>query len=111
MGETEKAKNSPPAETEKAGGAASHEKYSLDLILDVPLEIRVELGQVKMIVDDLLQLGQGSIIDLKRPVDSQLDIYIGEKLIAKGEVVVVEEKFGIRVTDIISPAERVKSLG
>jgi flagellar motor switch protein FliN/FliY len=72
--------------------------------------MRVELGQVKMLVNDLLQLGQGSIIDLKKPVGEQLDIFVGNKLVARGEVVVVDEKFGIRVTDIISPAERVQSL-
>lgn len=86
-------------------------QYDLELILDIPLAVRAELGQVKMQVNDLLQLGQGSIIELDKPVNAQLDIFVGNKLIAKGEVVVVDEKFGIRVTDIISPTERVKSLG
>lgn len=85
--------------------------YDLDLILDIPLEVRAELGQVKMLVNDLLQLGQGSIIELDKPVNDLLDIYISNKLIARGEVVVVDEKFGIRVTDIVSPTERIKSLG
>jgi flagellar motor switch protein FliN/FliY len=89
----------------------SSRRYDLDLILDIPLQVRAELGTVKMQVNDLLQLGQGSIIELDKPVNALLDIFVSNKLVAKGEVVVVDEKFGIRVTDIISPTERVKSLG
>lgn len=111
MGETINAKGQILPEEEKARGVPSQNHYDLDLILDIPLEVRVELGQVKMLVSDLLQLGQGSVIDLKKPVGEQLDIYIGDKLIARGEVVVADEKLGIRVTDIVSPAERVRSLG
>jgi flagellar motor switch protein FliN/FliY len=88
-----------------------HEKCDLDLILDIPLDVTVELGRVKMLVDDVLQLGQGSIIELDKPVGERLEIYISDKLIARGEVVVANEKFGIRVTDIVSPVERVESLG
>lgn len=84
--------------------------YDYDLILDIPLQIRAELGQAKMLVNDLLQLGQGSIVELNKKVGDQLDIYISDKLVAKGEVVVVDEKFGIRLTDIVSPSERVKTL-
>jgi flagellar motor switch protein FliN len=94
---------------DNAGGGESG--YDLDLILDIPLQVRAELGQVKMLVNDLLQLGQGSIIELDKSVNDLLDIYISNKLIARGEVVVVDEKFGIRVTDIISPSERIQSLG
>ena len=89
----------------------SDEKYDMDFILDIPLEVSVELGQVKMIVNDLLQLGQGSIIELGKPVGESLEIFVNNKLIARGEVVVLDEKMGVRVTDIISPMERVKSLG
>jgi flagellar motor switch protein FliN/FliY len=88
-----------------------NEKYDLDLILDIPLEVSAELGKVKMLVNDLLQLGQGSIIPLDKPVGERLEIYVSDKLVARGEVVVADEKFGIRVTDIVSPAERIKSLG
>jgi flagellar motor switch protein FliN/FliY len=111
MGETASVKSQDPAEEEKAKPSTSKNRYDLDLILDISLDVRVELGQVKMMVSDLLQLGQGSVIDLKKPVGEQLDIYIGDKLIARGEVVVADEKLGIRVTDIVSPAERVRSLG
>jgi flagellar motor switch protein FliN len=85
--------------------------YDFDLILDIPLEVRVELGRANMLVNDLLQLGQGSIFELDKKVGDQIDIYVSDKLLARGEVVVVEEKFGIRLTDIISPDERVKTLG
>lgn len=110
MGETASVKNQKPPEEEKEKASSAQGRYDLELILDIPLDVRVELGQVKMLVTDLLQLGQGSVIDLKKPVGEQLDIYIGDKLIARGEVVVADEKLGIRVTDIVSPAERVRSL-
>ena len=87
------------------------EGYDIDLILDIPLDVSVELGRVKMLVNDLLQLAQGSTIELNKAVGDPLEIYIHNKLIARGEVVVMDEQFGIRVTDIISPHERVKSLG
>jgi len=99
------------AETLKVDESGHKEKYDLDLILDIPLDVSVELGKVKVLVNDLLQLGQGSIIELNKPVGESLEVYINNKLIARGEVVVVDEKFGIRVTDITSPLERVKSLG
>ena len=91
-------------------GSTQNEKCDLDLILDIPLDITVELGKVKMPINELLQLGQGSIIELTKSVGEALDIYINQKLIAKGEVVILDEKFGIRVADIINPDERVKSL-
>ncbi len=82
----------------------------LDFILDIPLEVSVELGRTQMLVNDLIQLARGSIIELSKLADEPMDIYVNRKLFARGEVVVVNEKFGIRLTDIISPAERVKSL-
>ncbi len=85
-------------------------KNELDFILDIPLQLSVELGKTKMLVNDLLQLGQGSIIELNKMSGEPLEVYINGKLIAKGEVVVVNEKFGIRLTDIITPMDRVKSL-
>jgi len=87
------------------------EAKDLDFILDIPLEISVELGRTNMLVNDLLQLARGSIIELSKLAEEPMDIYINRKLFARGEVVVVNEKFGIRLTDIVSPAERVKSLG
>ena len=86
------------------------EKKSLDLILDIPLTVTVELGRNKMLINDLLQLGQGSVIELKKLVGEPLEVLVNQKLVARGETVVVNEKFGIRLTDIVSPMERVKSL-
>lgn len=83
----------------------------LDFLLDIPLEISVELGRTKILINDLLQLGQGSVIELTKLAGEPLEILINHKLIARGEAVVVNEKFGVRITDIISPMERVKQLG
>jgi flagellar motor switch protein FliN/FliY len=94
-----------------SGESPSNGKCDLDMILDIPLNVTVELGKVKMPVNELLQLGQGSIIELSKQVGEPLDIYVNNKLVAKGEVVILDEKFGIRVADIINPTERVKSLG
>ncbi len=91
-------------------GGGTESQYGLDLILDINLNVSVELGKVKMPVKDLLQLGQGSIVELAKSVGEPLDIYVNNTLIAKGEVVILDEKFGIRVADIINPVERVKSL-
>ena len=82
----------------------------LDFILDIPLALSVELGRTRMLVNDLLHLGQGSIVELNKLAGEPLEILINNKLVARGEVVVVNEKFGVRLTDIISPIERVKSL-
>ena len=92
------------------GKSCNNGKCDMDLILDIPLDVTVELGKVKMLVNELLQLGQGSVIELSKQVGEPLDIYVNKKLVAKGEVVILDEKFGIRVSDIINPAERVKSL-
>jgi len=91
--------------------ARGKEISNLDFILDIPLEVTVELGRAKILISDLLQLGQGSVIELTKIASEPLEIYVNQKLIARGEVVVVNEKIGIRMTDIISPAERVKQLG
>jgi len=97
-------------EPSKENEPGQKEEYDINFILDIPLDVSVELGKVKMLVDDLLQLGQGSIVDLNKPAGDPLDIYVNGKLVARGEVVVVDEKYGIRVTDIATPVERVKSL-
>ena len=83
---------------------------NLDLILDIPLTVTVELGRSKMLINDLLQLGQGSVIELTKLAGEPLEVLVNQKLVARGEVVVVNEKFGVRLTDIVSPAERVQSL-
>ncbi len=112
--------NSGAQEPDIAGGApdpgaaqagqVERGKGNLELLLDIPLEITAELGRAKMIINDLLQLGQGSVIELNKLAGEPLEILINQKLIARGEVVVVNEKFGIRLTDVISPLERIKQL-
>ncbi len=82
----------------------------LDLILDIPLTVTVELGRSKMLINDLLQLGEGSVIELTKLVGEPLEVLINSKLVARGEVVVVNEKFGVRLTSIVTPIERVQSL-
>jgi flagellar motor switch protein FliN/FliY len=95
--------SAPPEKRDKAA--------NMELLLDIPLEITAELGRTRMIINDLLQLGQGSVIELNKLAGEPLEILVNQKLIARGEVVVVNEKFGIRLTDIISPLERIKQLG
>ena len=83
---------------------------NIDLILDIPLTVTVELVRSKMLINDLLQLGQGSVIELTKLAGEPLEVLVNQKLVARGEVVVVNEKFGVRLTDIVSPMERVQSL-
>ena len=93
-----------------SGGLSSEETQNLDLILDIPLTVTVELGRSRMLINDLLQLGQGSVIELTKLVGEPLEVLVNNKLVARGEVVVVNDKFGVRLTDIVSPMERVQSL-
>lgn len=90
---------------------SSEEARNLDLVLDIPLTVTVELGRSKMLINDLLQLGQGSVIELTKLVGEPLEVLINQKLVARGEVVVVNDKFGVRITDIVSTMDRVQSLG
>jgi len=97
---------------QKLDAVGSGQEFSnLDFIIDIPLEVSVELGRTRMLIKDLLQLGQGSVIELNKLAGETLEILVNQKLVARGEVVVVNEKFGVRLTDIISPADRVKQLG
>ena len=82
----------------------------IDFLLDIPLVVSVEIGRTKMLIKDLLQLGQGSVVEFDKLVGEPMEVLVNEKLIARGEVVVVNEKFGVRLTDISSPAERLKHL-
>ncbi len=98
---------------QEEGGKADEvevKEANLDLILDIPLSVTVELGRSKMLINDLLQLGQGSVVELTKLVGEPLEVLVNDKLVARGEVVVVNEKFGVRLTDIVTPMERVKSL-
>ena len=83
---------------------------NLDFVLDIPLKVSVEVGRARVIVKELLQLGQGSVLELDKLAGDPLEVFVNGKLIAKGEVVVVNEKFGVRLTDVISPMERIETL-
>lgn len=90
----------------KPGGS----QPDLDVILDIPVSISMEVGRTSITIRNLIQLNQGSVIELDRLAGEPLDVLVNGTLIAHGEVVVVNEKFGIRMTDVISPAERIKKL-
>ena len=83
---------------------------NMEFLLDVPLEVTVELGRTKMLINDMLKLGQGSVIELSKLAGESLEILANQKPIARGEVVVVNEKYGVRLTEVISPMERVEGL-
>ena len=100
----------PPAPSPPPAAAPTGNE-NLDFILDLPLLVTVELGRNKMAIHDLLRLGQGSIIELGKLVGEPLEILVNDRLIARGEPVVVNEKIGIRLTDIVSAMERVENLG
>lgn len=95
----------------KDTGGIGDEEVNLDVILDVPVAVSMQIGSTNMNIRNLLQLNQGSVIELDRLAGEPLDVLVNGTLIAHGEVVVVNEKFGIRLTDIISPTERVRKLG
>jgi len=89
---------------------ASQEKKSLEFILDIPLQLTVELGRTRLLVKDVLELNQGSVVELGKLAGEPLDVFVNSKLVARGEAVVINEKFGIRLVDIVSPNERVEKV-
>ncbi|MGD9053756.1 MAG: flagellar motor switch protein FliN [Desulfobacterales bacterium] len=100
----------PPGNTKPGSAPKRPLSNDMDFLLDIPLEISVELGRTKMLINDLLHLGQGSVIELSKLAGETLEIFANQKLVARGEVVVVNEKYGIRLSEIISPSERIKRL-
>jgi flagellar motor switch protein FliN/FliY len=94
------------AETKEQNG----ERKNLDFILDIPLQLTVELGRTKVLVRDILQLNQGSVVELGKLAGEPLDVFVNSKLVARGEAVVVNDKFGIRLVDVISPNERMEDI-
>jgi flagellar motor switch protein FliN/FliY len=113
-GNTDPEQSPPPENVEFAeiepGLKDGESPQGIDFLLDIPLEITVELGRTRIQIGDLLKLGQGSVVELEKLTNEPVDIYINQKLMGHGEVVVVNEKFAIRLTNIISPGERVKEL-
>ena len=94
----------------RSTGPVSLDGPNLDVILDIPVSISMEVGSTEISIRNLLQLNQGSVVELDRLAGEPLDVLVNGTLIAHGEVVVVNEKFGIRLTDVISPSERIKKL-
>ena len=97
----------PSADNDDSGADSS---ANMEFLLDIPLEVTVELGRTKMIINDMLKLGQGSVIELSKLAGESLEILANRKPIARGEVVVVNEKYGVRLTEVISPMERIERL-
>ncbi len=95
---------------QESSEADAQKDRNLALILDIPLRVTVELGRTKMPVNELLNLGQGSVLELNKLAGEPMEVFVNDKLIARGEAVVVNEKFGVRLTDIISTKERVEQL-
>jgi flagellar motor switch protein FliN len=96
----------PPVQQAEVGGTPKN----IDFILDIPMSVTVYVGSAKMAIRDLLQLAQGSVIELDKLAGEPMEVMVNNKLVARGEVVVVNEKFGIRLTDVVSAAERVHQL-
>ncbi|HET7266964.1 MAG TPA: flagellar motor switch protein FliN [Rhodanobacteraceae bacterium] len=97
-----------PDTLQAAGGGNA--EVNMDVILDVPVTMAMEVGRTRISIRNLLQLNQGSVVELDRAAGEPLDVFVNGTLVAHGEVVVINEKFGIRLTDVISPAERVRKL-
>ena len=108
--DTEGGGNPKTAQFDELKNEPSDDAVNLDAILDVPVTVSMEIGRTKLNIRNLLQLNQGSVVELDRLAGEPMDVLVNGTLIAQGEVVVVNEKFGLRLTDIISPAERVKRL-
>lgn len=95
---------------DNSSALATTDTANLDVILDIPVTLSMEIGRTELSISSLLQLNQGSVVELDRLAGEPMDVLINGTLIAHGEVVVINEKFGVRLTDVISPAERVKKL-
>ena len=101
------------ASSHGAGGSSlkGKKKRNLDFLYDIPLNISVEVGRSKIKLKDLLKMGEGYVLELDKLAGEPLDLYVNSKLIAKGEAVMVGDKFGIRLTDVVSTADRLENLG
>ncbi len=99
-----------PEQAGQAEHAENEKQVDLALLMEIPLQVTVELGRAKITVENLLRLTQGSVVELNRVTGEPLDIYVNNRLVARGEAVVVKEKFGVRIIDVTSPEKRVESL-
>jgi len=102
--------NAKPADFAELKDRGTGSLADMEMILDIPVTVSVELGRSVMIIKDILQLGQGSVVELEKIAGEPMEILVNNRLVARGEVVMVNERFGVRLTDIISPSERVKRL-
>jgi flagellar motor switch protein FliN/FliY len=94
-----------------AGATGTDGGQNLEFLLDIPLSVTVELGRTKLLINNMLQLTQGSVVELSKSAGEPVEIYVNNKLLGKGEVIVVNDRFGIRITEIISQADRIKNMG
>ena len=99
-----------PVVDELANQAATDGARNLDMVLDIPVTLSMELGRTRISIRDLLQLNSGSVVELQRMADEPMDVMVNGTLVAHGEAVVIDDEFGIRLTDVVSPTERVKKL-
>ncbi len=97
-------------QTARTEGTDTGEMHNIDFLLDVPLQVSVEVGRTRILIKDLLQMREGYVIELDKLAGETLDVYVNQRLIARGEAVLVNDKFGLRLTDVISPAERLEKL-
>jgi len=100
-----------PRKGQNSAKDGTRDMKNLEFLLDIPLKISVEVGRTSMLIKDLLQMREGSIVELDKLAGEPLDVYVNSRLIAKGEAVLVNDKFGIRLTEVVSPAERIERLG
>jgi flagellar motor switch protein FliN/FliY len=100
--------NTPDASTDASKGSAS--RRSLDLLMDVPVNVTVELGRKKMSISELVELTKGATIELEKAAGELLDVRVNDRLVARGEAVIINDKFGVRLTEIVSRSERVQNL-
>ena len=101
---------SEKVEHDVGGAELELEMQKLNFILDIPLQLTVELGRTNLLVKEVLKLNQGSVVELSKLAGDPLDIYVNSKLVARGEAVVINEKFGVRLVDIVSPTERMEKV-
>ncbi len=99
------------AQAQNADPGSEADMKNLEFLLDIPLQVSVEVGRTRILIKDLLELQEGSILELDKLAGEPLDVYVNSRLIARGEAVLVKDKFGIRLTDVVSPAERIENLG
>jgi|AntRauTorckE6833_2_1112554.scaffolds.fasta_scaffold07684_3 flagellar motor switch protein FliN/FliY len=104
------AQNGTNASGKRVGEGGNENIKNLELLLDIPLDVSVEVGRSRMLVRDLLQMDEGYVVELGKQANEPLDVYVNSRLIARGEVVMVDDKLGLRLTDVVSPAERIENL-